>query len=316
MPVEINNTPKGNESVNKNSNNVKTDSILKNSDKTVANSDMHSPQVASGITYETSDKDYSNNPNSITVSISDKTTPIVVLYGPPQCGKTMTLVRLTRFLKDKGFQVVPDKTFRDSQDKGYNLLCENFNDIISSNDAADSTAAISFMLVKILHKGHPVCQILEAPGEHYFNLGKSSNSYPPYISRIMNSNNRKIWAIMLEPNWENEEIRRGYVDNIKYLFRKLNGKGKFLFVYNKIDMSNALTKSDTIKEVADTFPGIFEPFRNMNPISRFWKKYNCDVVRFTTGDYAKVLGGGQTYTPSEDSYPSALWNSLLKYIRG
>ena len=36
------------------------------------------------------------DPNSIAVTIADKETPIVVLFGPAACGKTMTLVRLTR----------------------------------------------------------------------------------------------------------------------------------------------------------------------------------------------------------------------------
>ena len=44
-----------------------------------------------------------NDPNSITVTVSDPNTPIVILYGPPSCGKTMTLVRMTRYLRSKGY---------------------------------------------------------------------------------------------------------------------------------------------------------------------------------------------------------------------
>lgn len=258
-----------------------------------------------------------SDPNAITVTISDEQTPIVILYGPPACGKTMTLVRLTRYLQDQGYQVRPDKSFRDSQDTGYRDLCDRFNSIISSNDAADSTAVISFMLVKILSStGHPICQILEAPGEHYFNPGQTTHSYPPYISRIINSSNRKVWAVMLEPEWESADIRRGYVDNIRNLKNRLNSNSKVLFVYNKVDKSYARTDSDTFKEVADHYPGIFAPFENQNPISRFWRKYTCDLVRFSTGDYAKKVGGGQTYTPSDDAYPRNMWNHLMKFITG
>lgn len=110
-----------------------------------------------------------SDPNKITVSISDNTTPIVVLYGPPACGKTMTLVRLTRFLKDIGYTITPDKVFRGSEDPKYKELCDDFDEIIASNDAALSTDRISFMLVKVFFNGHPICQILEAPGEHYYN---------------------------------------------------------------------------------------------------------------------------------------------------
>lgn len=43
------------------------------------------------------------DPNKIMVTVADTETPIVVLYGPPSCGKTMTLVRLSRYLRSKGY---------------------------------------------------------------------------------------------------------------------------------------------------------------------------------------------------------------------
>lgn len=40
-----------------------------------------------------------NDPNKIKVTIADRDTPVIVLFGPPACGKTMTLIRLSRFCK-------------------------------------------------------------------------------------------------------------------------------------------------------------------------------------------------------------------------
>jgi DNA polymerase III delta prime subunit len=316
MPVEINSsTPSNAQSSSPNGDRLKNGQGIPATggvDNLAPSTSTHSP-----IENTSSSPNSSTDPNAITVTIADHDTPIVILYGPPACGKTMTLVRLARYLKDKGYQIVPDKSFRDSQDGGYKKLCDGFDHIISSNEAAESTSIISFMLVKVLTtNGHPLCQILEAPGEHYFNPGIIGATYPPYVQRIMHSNNRKVWAVMLEPNWENDEIRRNYVDNIKKLSKSLGNKGKVLFVYNKVDKANAETTSDTIKEVADLFPGIFEPFKNLNPITRFWKTYNCDLVRFSTGDYSEKIAGGTTYTPSDDAYPEALWKKLMKMIRG
>ena len=48
-----------------------------------------------------------NDPNKISVTIADKEAPIVVLFGPPACGKTMTLVRMTRFLRENGYTITP-----------------------------------------------------------------------------------------------------------------------------------------------------------------------------------------------------------------
>lgn len=258
------------------------------------------------------------DPNAITVTISDKKTPIVILYGPPACGKTMTLIRLARFLKDNGYMVEPDKSFRDSQDPGYKKLCEDFDSFLSSNRAADSTSRISFLLAVVRNSaGTPICQILEAPGEHYYNPGATTTSYPPYVNAIISSQNRKLWAVMLEPNWGTSEIRRMYVDNIKNFFRdKDNHRDKVVFIYNKIDQTSVRKQSDTVKEVADHFPGIFKPFRNQNPVSIFWKKYECDLVPFKTGNYSKMINGGQTWVPSDDKYPRKLWKTILKMIRG
>lgn len=39
-----------------------------------------------------------NNPSVINVTIPDKSTPIMVLFGPPQSGKTMTMIRMAEYL--------------------------------------------------------------------------------------------------------------------------------------------------------------------------------------------------------------------------
>ena len=59
------------------------------------------------------------DPNRIQITIKDREAPIVVLYGPPSCGKTMTLVRLTRYLKRNGYQVSPVRSLRPSDDRHY-----------------------------------------------------------------------------------------------------------------------------------------------------------------------------------------------------
>ena len=59
--------------------------------------------------------------NDVQVTVSDKSTPIVVLFGPPACGKTMTLIRLSRYLKtiQGGYRIEPVRSFRPSDDADY-----------------------------------------------------------------------------------------------------------------------------------------------------------------------------------------------------
>lgn len=263
-----------------------------------------------------------NDPNSIKVTVSDPTTPIIVLYGPPSCGKTMTLVRLTRYLVSNGYTVVPDKTFRPAFDHNYKQLCDNFDQMINSNSAAESTTNISFMLVKVLKNGKPICQLLEAPGEYYFKPDDPHRNYPAYVHEIINSKNRKVWAVMIEPDWSDSTPRANYVNRISNLKSRMSSRDKVLFVYNKIDLTpyvrsvGQVNTAEAIRNVQNLYPNIFVPFENQNPITKFFTKYNCEFVPFMTGNYSETMSGGFAYTEGHPLYAKRLWQVMLKLIKG
>lgn len=263
-----------------------------------------------------------NDPNSIKVTIADPKTPIVVLYGPPSCGKTMTLVRLARYLKSIGYSVVPEKTFRPSYDTNYKEMCEHFDEMINSDNAAQSTSHIGFMLVKVLKNGKPICQLLEAPGELYFTPEAPNAPYPPYADAIFAGQNRKLWAIMLEPDWADLKPRANYVTRIKKIKTKMGDNDKVLFVYNKIDLTDYVIKvghvniKEAIHNVENLYPNIFVPFQNQNPLTKLITKYNCEFVPFMTGTYVEKMSGGLTYTEGSSVYAQKLWNAMLKLLKG
>lgn len=263
-----------------------------------------------------------SDPNAIKVTISDNETPIIVLFGPPACGKTMTLIRLTRFLNTRGYSVFPEPNFRPKKDKHYEKMCNNFNQMVNSDDAQTTTNLISFMLVKIAKDGKPICQILEAPGEFYFSPTEPKRKFPTYVHKIISSNNRKIWVLNVEPAWEDEEDRLNYVLRIKDLKTKMLPKDKVVFLYNKIDLTDfvvgpgVIREDLAIKDMKYKYKGILTPFVNTHPISRFWRPYNCTFVPFQTGEYSDKMDGGSVYTPSHDNYPAKLWNTLMDLIKG
>ncbi len=260
--------------------------------------------------------------NAIRVTIDDPTTPIVVLFGPPTSGKTMTLIRLTRYLNQHGYEVRPVETFRPAADTHYQRMCEKFNEMVYSDNAAEGTSNISFMLVKVTQKGRPICQILEAPGEGYYMPEVDTGAFPRYVNNIISNNNRKIWLFVVEPNWLDEADRQGYAAKIKKLQTKIKRQDKAVFLFNKIDKTpfvqggGHINTTAAIKSIKDQYKGIFEPFRNENPITRFFSEYRCEFVPFSTGDYSPKVDGGMAYEQGDDIYPHRLWNTILKIRKG
>lgn len=268
-----------------------------------------------------------NDANKIRVTIANTDTPLVVLFGPPACGKTMTLVRLTRYLQSKGYAVQPITSFRPAYDKNYRDMCDNFDSMINSDDAAQSTAKINFMLVEVRNnQGRSLCQILEGPGEYYFNPATPNANFPNYVNAIISSANRKIWAIMVEPDSTNTrmstEARKDYVTKIHKLKTRLSLRDKIMFIFNKIDETPYVISPGNIRyglalqQTSFLYPNIFVPFRNVNPITKWWKPNNFDFVAFQTGDFSVAADGTKTFQMGHDVYPMKLWKFIQKRIRG
>lgn len=167
---------------------IEKDSSAMNIEQSIS-SDTESNQLSQTISTSTSNTLVQNqydDPNKINVTIADKNVPLVILFGPAACGKTMTMVRLTRYLRNRSYKISPVRSFRPANDHNYRELCENFDSMINQSDASKSTNRIEFMLIEVLNNGKPLCQILEAPGEYYFDPLNPHNPFPNYVNTIIN----------------------------------------------------------------------------------------------------------------------------------
>ena len=200
-------------------------------------------------------------------------------------------------------------------------IYENYNNLINSDIAAEGTRRIDFMLVEISKNGKSICQILEAPGENYFDRNNPNRSFPNYLNTIFNCENKKIWSILVEPDWLDDSDRRNYVNKITKLKTKMRSRDKTIFVFNKIDKTNFVIRpgivniKEAVKNIEYLYPNIFVPFYNQIPITNLWRKYNCDFVPFQTGDYTNSMSG-LTYQEGPREYCENLWNTLIKNIKG
>ena len=104
--------------------------------------------------------------NNIIVTVPDTRTPIVVFFGPQASGKTIALLRMIQFLKQKmHYSVVCERVFRPATDKHYQRVCDRLDAITYSPYTPGGTDVVSFMLIKVLNPvGKPLVQFLEAPG--------------------------------------------------------------------------------------------------------------------------------------------------------
>lgn len=261
--------------------------------------------------------------NSIQITIADKETPLILLAGPPACGKTMTLIRLARYLTQKGYSLRPVRTLRPASDVAYQKLCDNFSEMVNNPVAARATDLISFLLVCVMKNGKVLCQILEAPGEHYYDPNNPQSPFPTYLNQIFNDNMRKIWTILLETEWMGQRERDGYVQRVQTFKQYQGPRDKVLFLFNKIDKTGYVTGRGRVnvesarKEVENNYPGIFESFRNPSPLSFFGSRYDCEFLPFHTGTYTQDDRDGTLYyQPGPDDYPAQLWEKLYKFIRG
>lgn len=271
-----------------------------------------------------------NNPAVIDVTIADGQTPIVVLFGPPQSGKTMTMIRLAEYLThpDRGYTVAPDRAFRKAFDETYRINCDNFNGMLNSIWAAEKSKGLEFMQLVVSKNGRPIVQILEAPGEHYYDpvdKDEPKGTFLPYITKVIQSPNRKIWVYLTEPNWKDHDDRIKYAQKVQLMKRSISRRDKSIVLFNKVDATNLfystgeVNRKEAERFVNSQYPGLFGCFKNENPITSLWRRYNCAFVPFVTGSYNKVLVEGkntQRYVAGPDNYPGVLWNIILKIVKG
>ena len=258
-----------------------------------------------------------------TVVIADPS-PVIILFGSGASGKTMTLIRITKYLISQGYKVVPERTFRDARDTHYQKMCDNFTSIVNSTKAPGRNLVIDFMLVKVMDKwGRAICQLLEAPGEHYFDPKFPNRPFPTYINTISQAPNRKTWVFIVEKDWLNQDDRSNFAGKITNLQQfYVNQRDKVIFTCHKADKHSAYIQGGQynvplfFNDIKNQYPNIFSKYIETRPIINWFKPYNFDFIVFSAGLFTDDGEGGQNYVPSNDSTPAKLWSAILKTVKG
>lgn len=270
------------------------------------------------------------DPSSITVRVGDSTAPIILLFGAPSSGKTMTLVRLARYLRSKGYSISVDPQFVTKKVWEYEENSAKFNKMLGTTKALKGTGRNDFLFIRVCDKfGTLKCQILEGAGEDYFPSSGDNRAqlpFPSYMTGIFNTSNKKIWMFLTEPDWKVElDDRDEYVQRIAYCKSQFfhPKRDKSIILYNKIDSKPEFLGGPGVVHIKNAkkycnneYSGLFQIFKNPSP----WplaKEYLCEFVPFSTGTYGESKPNTDAhYDLSHDSYPAKLWSVIQDCIKG
>lgn len=254
-----------------------------------------------------------------TIAVSNIVGPLVILYGPADIGKTVTLLRLCSFVSS-GYTVEVDRTFR--SDGNHSIAVSAFERQRNEEIFAPlSTGAIDFLLLNVTSEGAAYCQILEAPGEHFFPKDPSSEAvHPFYLQKIFQSPARKIFALFFEVNIMNNDQRfRAYIGSILDVLRRHADvrRDRVLLIFNKCDERPDLSRSGRpieaeFRRLLYSNPA-FAPLAEFLRVSRFAR---VNLVPFSSGQFGKNREGNRTFAMSADHYPQVLWSAIHDCVKG
>ena len=277
------------------------------------------PAVAPTPHSETYTDEELRDVNAITVTIPDRQTPIVVFFGSPSSGKTLALMRMVRWLEGGGLNVVPEQVFRPKSDRQYARMCASLKEMVYDSYTPGGNDIISFMLAKVLDpSGRPICQFLEAPGEHYFD-GSPDLTFPTYINAIRTSPIRKVWVFFVEQDWGKDQGERNmYAQKICSMQSLISPNDKVVFLFNKVDKKRGSQYNNSGRPVVSTFftnisqqyPGIFNRYRNTGMLRLLYGEYNFKAVCFSAGIFNDTASGREVWTLEDDWYCEQLWKAI------
>ena len=248
-------------------------------------------------------------------SFFDKTTPIVVFFGPPCSGKFSIMRRISLYLEQEGFTILYDIMHAEvnKYDKSVSDRIErHWHEIVWHRYEPRMVNFPSSILLHVMdNKARKICQLLYINGKICANDILHHNLF----NELKSLNNRIIWALTFDIDSQVDE-------NLKYQIRDLYDKVahipyKTIVICNKVDL---LTKSpDSLqrcyKHINEKYSIEMAFLEKLHPktFGFLYSKNKMMFNVFSSGVYIESIDHRQ-YVASNNIYPQSLWNSILSLI--
>lgn len=216
--------------------------------------------------------------------------PILIPFHTPTAGCTMMMGRLCQWLVMQGYTISGD-------------ISPLFDNI--ALPPTKNTSCIS-----ICRYGKHMINMMDFSGKDCLCTKENSVCF----GKILQYPNKKIWLFVLDLSLKNEYVRNTYVKRVLETKTLITPDDRVIFVATKVDMLKIhcdLGVKNIFREIQFLYQGVFNAFRNTNPITRLFRLYNFDFVPFSAGTFTN-MGEGVIYNKGDDIYPRYLWKIVQK----
>ncbi len=253
------------------------------------------------------------------ISVNTSQDPLVIFFGPRNIGKTVALLRLCNYLSK--YTISVDSRFRSDREE-YQKTIDAFDSLRDNTKFAPAaTGLVNFLMLNVNYNGVRVCQVLEAPGEHFFDLQRSkTREFQPYLNSIFANERRKVFIFcfslgMFEADSEMERYNHHIAEVIK---NKMSPKrDSIIFLCTKVNKPGGYIRDG--KPIDSSFRKELYSQPGFNLITETIKKSHyrkVPLVLFSSGDFTEDASGQKVFVMSPDFYPENLWARINESLSG
>ena len=207
-------------------------------------------------------------------------TPLILFVGMPESGKTMAVYSLAEHLTilKEHYDISPDFSFL-PHDTAYADKCTKFQAVYDKNKpmmgkngpryAFPKTMGDVYLKINVKQAGKTLYDILEVPGEKFFDPNNIAAGISPDILNLINPNafgrGKIVFILLLDlytRQWDNDKTRMNdpifqhYVNRLIDIMKNFKDGDKVITLLNQFDKS--LNPTNDWEKWEGAYSGLFE----------------------------------------------------------